>query len=478
MTYQKKYIVLFFFLFIQQAIFSQKTATIKLSEAISLAQENNLEVLQNKNQLLKQKLQLAQSQNESLPTVNATISEFFNFGRSIDPFTNTFLEKNINYNNIDLNASVVLYNGGALKKVVSQNQLLLKASEQDLEAIKQNIALQVVSAYLSILKAQDQLSVTKQQTNITDIQLDKTNKLIKAGAMPESEILNLQAQKATEQTDIVTAENNLQLAKLTFAQLLNRTENTDFEIERMEIILPQKIDNQLNTAKITADATAHQPEILAAEYRTQSAEKEIEIAKTNFLPTLTASANWGANQSNAQKNYKITGLEQNKIGYVDINNNQYIVNSQEPIIAENGTVGYFEQLKNTNNYGFGVQANIPIFSKFSNKNRLAQSKLQKENTILQAQQIKLQLRQNIEQACTNLMIAQKTYEGILTQQNTLEQAFTATQNRYNAGALDFGSYQFQKQNLEKSKLNLIQSKYEYIFRSKIVDFYQNKPLDF
>ncbi len=455
----------------------QNIVKITLSQSVEWAQKNHLSVQQNKNQVQTSQIQLQQSKNEALPNVNATVSEFFNFGRSIDPFTNTFLSKNINYNNLDLNASIIVYKGGSLKKTVLQNEILLKASEQDLEAIKQDIALQVVAAYLSTMKAEDQLEVAKKQIEQTDLQIDKIEKLIKAGALPESNLLELQAQKATEQTSIINAESGVIMAKLTLKQLINEPNLENIDIERTEIALPQK-QKIATPYQITELAYASQPNIQAAELRIKSAEKEIEIAKTNFLPTIQASANWGANQSNAQKNYSIVGTEEIKIGNVKINNENVDVYRNQAKVSENGTVDYLTQLKNTNNYGFGIQANIPIFSKFSNKNRLTQSQILKENAILQAQQSKQQLRQNIEQACTNLSIAQKTYEGVLVQQNTQEASFKATESKYNAGAVDFVNFQFQKNNLEKAKINLIQAKYEYLFRSKIVDFYQNKPLNF
>eukprot|EP01136_Pigoraptor_vietnamica_P009540 Opistho-1_new@46182 len=206
--------------------------------------------------------------------------------------------------------------------------------------------------------------------------------------------------------------------------------------------------------------------------------KGIEIARAGFLPTVSAGANLGANQSNAQKLYRQNGTTSSNLGTVNVSGVDYPLVVTQARFVEDGTVAYFQQLKNTANYGFGFNATIPIFSRFLNKNRVAQAKIQKSNADLTALQARQTLRQNIEQAYTNMNNAAKRFDALTVQVTALEESFRAAESRFGAGAIDFVNYSLQKTNLDKARGNQIQAKYDFIFRTKILDYYQNKPLTF
>ena len=451
---------------------------LSLQEAVNIALKNNISVKQSENQVLLTDLQMQQSKFNQLPNAVGNVNEFFNFGRSLDPFTNTNVDRNINYNQLSVNAGVTIFNGKLLKNTIAQNDILVKATQLDLQAMKENISLQVALAYLNIMNGEDQLSIAQTQTGITRLQIDRTDKLVKAGSLAQSNLFDLKAQLAVEETTVINAQSTLDLAKLSLLQLLNDKNVTDVKVDRISVPTPSTNGYDASITKIYEVAESTQPVVRAADLRIRGADKAIEIAKAGFLPIISANANLGANQSNAQKNYLLSGKTDQNLGTVLFNGQQIPLIVSRDNFSENGTVPYFTQLSNTFNYGFGINANIPIFSKFANKSNVIRAKIQKDNASLNAQQSRLTLRQNIEQAYTNLTNAAKRFDSYTVQVSALEESFRAAESRFNAGAIDFVAYSLQKTNLDKARANLVQAKYDFIFRTKILDYYQNKPLTF
>ncbi len=452
-----------------------------LQQAVDIALKNNISVKQSQNQVLLNALQLQQSRFNQLPNASGNVNESFNFGRSLDPFTNNFVDRNINYNQLNLNGNVIIFNGYQLKNTIVQNDLLLKATQFDLQAMRENISLQVVLAYLNIMNAEDQLVISQTQTNITKLQIDRTDKLVKAGSLPQSNLFDLKAQLAGEETTVITNQSTLDLAKLTLLQLLNDMTITDVKVDRISVPTPSTSGYESSINKIYEVAESSQPAIRAADLRIKGADKGIEIAKAGFLPLITGNATFGANQSNAQKDIIYQdGTSTRNLGTVKFQGQDIplIVTSNTTERVEMGTTSYFTQLGNTFNYGFGVNASIPIFSKFNNKTLVTRARIQKENAKLNSDQTRLTLRQNIETAYTNLTNSAKRYDAFTVQVSALEESFRAAESRFNAGAIDFVSYSLQKTNLDKAKGNLVAAKYDFIFRTKILDYYQNKPLTF
>jgi outer membrane protein len=415
---------------------------LSLTKAVEIALQHNLNVKSSEVSLRNAQLQFQQSKNNALPNLNANINQSASFGRSINPFTNGFDSRNINYNNLGLNAGVLLFNGGQIRNTVIQNDYNLKASQEDLASIKDNISLQVVLAYLAILNSEDQLSIANSQAEITKLQIARTEKLVNAGSLAPSNLLDLKAQLANEESNIVNFYSTLDLNKLTLLQLLNDSSISSFELQRIQVPIPNTKGYETGLDELYTKALTIQPLVKAADLRVQSALKGISVAKAATLPSLSFNASVSANQSNAL------------------------------------VMSYFDQLNNTQNKVLTVGLNIPIFTRFASKTRIAQAGLQRENASIEAERARLTLRQNIEQAYVNLNNAAMKYEAGLSQVSALEESFRAAESRFGAGTIDFVSYNLQKTNLDRARLSLVQSKYDFVFRTKILDFYQGKPLTF
>ena len=301
-----------------------------------------------------------------------------------------------------LNASLTLFNGGQLRNTVLQNEYTLKATQQDLLSMRENIALQVVLSYLSILNAEDQLSIAKAQTEITKLQIERTQKLVTAGTLPISNVLDLKAQLANEESNVVSFQSTLDINKLTLQQLLNDSSIQAFDLQRIQVPVPSSKAYDVSVDAIYAKALEIQPLVRAADFRVQGAAKSVDVAKAFRLPTLSMSGSWSANQSNALKTVELLGTQTVNLGSVAIGGTNYPVSTVQPKYGEGATVGYFDQLNNTQNKVLSLNLNIPIFARYANRTRVIQAGLQKQNAEIEADRARLTLRQNIEQAYVNM----------------------------------------------------------------------------
>ncbi len=466
--------------------FSQTTAiqgngrvpTLTLSQAVETALQHNLNVKSYELNLKNAELSYQQAKYNQLPSMNGNINQAASFGRSINPYTNGYDSRNINYNNVGLNASVLVFNGGQLKNSIAQTDFSLKASREDLLSIRDNISLQVVLSYVTILNSEDQLTIAKNQTQITKLQIDRTEKLVRAGTLANSSLLDLKAQLANEESNVVSFQSTLDLNRLTLVQLLNDSNMSVFDLERIQVPVPSSKAYETGISDIYAKAVAAQPVVRAADFRVQSAARSVEVAKAFRLPSLSVNGSWSANQSNALKSYEILGTKTVNLGNVAISGQNYPITTTQANVVESGTVDYFDQLNNTQNKVISMNLSIPIFTKYLNKTRISQANLQRQNAEIAAEQARLTLRQNIEQAYVNMLNSAKKYEAGTVQVSALEESFRASESRFNAGTIDFVSYNLQKTNLDKARLGLIQAKYDYVFRTKILDYYQGKSLTF
>jgi outer membrane protein len=451
---------------------------LSLTQAVDIALLHNLNVKSYEVNLKNAELTYQQSRFNQLPAVNGNINQAASFGRSLNPFTNGFDSRNINYNNVGLNSNMTLFNGGALKNTIAQNEFALKATQQDLASIKENISLQVVLSYLAILNAEDQLVIANSQSQITKLQIERTQKLVNAGSLSMTSLLDLKAQLANEESNIVSFQSALDINKLTLLQLLNDSSIQAFDLVRIQVPVPSSKGYEVSVNDIYAKALDLQPLVRAADFRVQGAMRSVSIAKAFRLPSLSLNGSWTANQSNALRNVELLGTQIVTLGSVSIGGQAYPVSTVQPKYGSGSTVGYFDQLNNTQNKVVSLNLNIPIFTKYANRTRVLQADLQQRNAEIEAERARLTLRQNIEQAYVNMLNAAKKYEAGAVQVAALEESFRASESRFTAGAIDFVSYNLQKTNLDKARLSLVQVKYDYVFRTKILDFYQGKSLTF
>ncbi|HNX55029.1 MAG TPA: TolC family protein [Prolixibacteraceae bacterium] len=417
-----------------------------LQRCIDYALKNNIDIKQRTLNSKYYNNQLSQAKSNLLPNLNASAQNSMSFGRSLGA-DNTYLNVNSNSTSGSLSANMTLWNGSTLRNAIKVADMDLRSTLEDLQKAKDDMMLNIAAAYLEILFADELENVAEELLKITQQQIDRTTKLVEAGSLAKGSLLEIDAQFAREELDVVNAKNRLQLAYLSLYQLLDLPATESFLIEKP--VLPEIGANMslMNTMDVFKNAVEIRPAVKSAEYKLESARSQLLIAKGNRLPSLTFNGNYYNYYNNKYTNY--TG----------------------------GKISLDEQLKTNQRYGFGFTLSVPIFNRFQVKNGIANSQIQLENNELQVQSTKNALRKEIEQAYTNALAAFKRYVANQKAVVSSQEAFRYAEEKFNVGMMNSVEYNQSKNNLSSAQSNLLQAKYEYIFRTKILDFYNGRAIE-
>jgi len=453
--------------------YSQNTYKLTLKECVNKAIANNADA--QRGDLLAQTsaITLKQSKSALLPDLFLNLGHGLNQGRSIDPFSNSYINQSLAYGNYSLSSGVVLYNGSQNKNTVQQNLLNYEADKMDATQTKENITLNVILAYVQILNNQDLLDQSKNQAEVTRKQVERLATLDKAGAIAPAQYYDLKGQLANDELTIINNQNALDAAKLTLAQLMNVPFDRSLEVE------PISLDNfKPDAIAIPAtiyDAALNQlPMIKAAELRKESAAKSLAIARGSFYPTISLSGSLNTNYSNAaNKQVFINSVEVPSTNFVTVNGNKVPVITQQSNYSTE-RISYLNQFTNNYNTSLFLNIRVPILNGFRAKNRIALARIDMKNADVTYKTAKTQLNQVIEQAAFNLNAASQRMQTLERQVADFAESFRTVEVRFNAGVVTQVDYLIAKNNVDRSRSNLIIAKYDYVFRSKILDYYQGK----
>jgi outer membrane protein len=444
-----------------------------LSECIQEALNNNIGVKQSELDIKIAAENVRQSKGALLPSLNANATNNYNFGQRIDPFTNEFASTRVRSNSFSLNTSVDLFNGFQNQRSIQQQHFNYEASKYRSERIKNDLALQVANTFLQILLNQELLQLAKNQRDLSIQQVQQRKVLVDAGSLTEGDLLTIESQLAQEELNVTNNENQLHLGVLRLKQLMLFDLNEEFLISfpNLEQITPN-IENQ-PISLIYENALQQMPIIKDAEYQLKSSEKSIQIAKGQQSPSLLLGASYGTGYSGARE--QIIGAVfagQSQIG---------TTTTGIPVVTDNyqsltETVPFGDQLENNLNQTIGLSLIIPIFNGFSTRSTIARARLQNERASYQLEQTKIDLRNDIETAHADARIALKNYEANEKALTSMEKSFEYSQKRFENGLMTAVEFNTEKNNLFRTKSQLIQAKYDFVFKMKILDFFQGKPL--
>jgi outer membrane protein len=444
-----------------------------LERCVVQAQEMNRTVKQSQVAVKNAKLTNKQDQYAVYPSVSANSNLGANFGRSVNPATYTFENTTSTYNSWSLSGSAILYNGGRLKNQIKLSANDVKAAEADLEQTAQGIALQVAQAYLQILLNEEQLKNVQRRLQTTQEQLTQTDRRIKAGALAANSRLDIVAQAARDEQAIVTAQNNVELSYLTLKNLMEFPIEREMKIETPSVLLPSDINPDAFMFKaVYNQALGAQPQIRAGELRIRSAEIGVKIAEAGLLPSLFANANLSSNYSN-----KI--LDATKAVFrtveaptpVKIDGRPAVITFFDPK-ADVPKKTYGSQLADNLGQGIGLQLQIPIFDGFQRRIAVDRQKLNVESQNIALDRNKQQLKADVQTAIANAKAAKKQFEAA---QRTFE-AFDATEKRLATGGANGFEYTQARSNVDNAERDVTVAKFDYLFKVKIVEFYEGKKL--
>lgn len=447
-----------------------------LQECVRIALENNIRVKQSQLNLVSSDLDYNQSKAARYPSLSAGSSLNVN-GRSVDPTSNTFNTNAFYTNNFNLSSNILLYNGGAIQNNIKQSKLSIESASLQKQDIEQQIALQVANAYLSVLFAQENVAIETRRKEITETQLSQLEKLISGGLRPRNDIFELTASLAGNEQSLIQAKGNLELAKLQLNQSMQISANEQFELEIPEIILASLEDPfSLDPDKLYISSAERQPAIKNSGLQINIAKLNKTIAKSGLLPTLGFGGSLGTNYSSLAKSF--VGSEPVLINQDVVFNGQttsigFI--QQSPIFEDQN---YFNQIGENITYGFGLSLQVPIYSNLRNKTNIRKSEIAIENSILNDENNRTIFRQQIEQAIIDARNAKKSHEAALKSVEASLKSLENLQSSFSAGNVNSFQLNIATTQYNSAQLQSIITKYDYIFKMKVIDFYQGKPLNF
>ncbi|TLU95029.1 TolC family protein [Dyadobacter sediminis] len=468
-----------------QTNINQPANTYSLEDCIRIALETNPQVKQAELQVQSDNNIYQQSKWQRFPSVSFSAGQGFSFGRNIDPFTNQFVQQNISSNNYQLGGQVTLFNGFQIKNTIRRSDINLQASAKDLDATRNDIMLNVALSYLQVITNQELIEVAQRQVDASSLQVERTARLVEAGTLAESNLLDLKAQLANDELTLVNAENNLETAKLNLKQYMNMPGSDPINVVEIPVADPTLQAYDATIQQIYEAAVNNLPQMKAANLRIEAAKTNVDLAKGAGMPSLTLNGGvYTAFSSAAPKERFVS--DGSGATMVEVTSaTDYIVynNEQLPIVQKvstpNGSLryfGYFDQLNFNRNSAINLNLTIPIFTNFRVKYNVANAKIQQKTYEYQAQQVQLTIRKNVEQAYIDMNNAAKRYSATANQVRALTEAFRVSQAKFDVGAVNSVEYNIAKANLDRANGNLVQAKYDYVFRTKILDFYMGRPL--
>jgi len=452
-----------------------------LEKCIAHAQSNSRSVAQSKNAVRDAEFVKKGNKYQALPTVNGNSTYAFNFGRSVNPSTYQYDNTSTNYNSWGLNMGVPIFNaaksGGRISDYAKQSDSDLKAAQADLQQTQNTIGLQVAQAYLQILLNDEQLANAKRRAEQDLTTLDKIEKQIKAGSLPATSRLDAQVTVAKSEQQTVIAENNVALGYLNLRNLLELPTDMVFNIEKPILEVPDQMPIIGNLGSVYTEALVAQPNIKAAEMRIKSAEFGLKISQSALLPSLNGFGSLASNYSNAIKDFtKGTVTSTDVKQTVVINNVSTDVIFKQAGIINSPTTPYFDQFSNNFGQSVGLRLSIPILNGFSQQIAVQRQKLVIDNQTIAFDKAKLQLRSDVQTSLTNLIAAKKQYAVAVKVFSAQKLAYEALEKKLAIGASNTFEISQSKSTLDTAERDVTVAKFDYLFKQKIVEFYEGKQL--
>jgi outer membrane protein len=434
-----KHICTVLFLIGTLSSFAQKKWTLK--ECVDHVIENNISVKQVENNLLINDQDIIAAKGQFLPGAALNLSQNLNLG-NVELFEGNFIDRTFHSSNVGLNLSQTVFNGFRNTNIYKQSLINREASVLELSRIKDDVSLNVVNAFLNVLFNKENLQTAKIQLEFSRNQIKQVSALVEAGVQPQANIYDAEATFSSDEQRFTVAQNNYDLALLTLSQLL-QVPYKGFQVESLLIPIPSEklIYNDVET--VLNFALSNRSEIKIAEKNQQVAALSTELSKSGYYPSVSLGYgfNTGANFSNLSTS-----------------------NS------------FFQQINDNKGHGFNLNISIPLFSRFQNKTAVAKSKIQEDNAKLNLDKTRLDLESNIQRAYTDAQAALKTFIASNKSLKARELSFNNARERYDIGALNAFELDQNRVQLVNAEANLINAKFDFVFKTKVLDFYMGNKI--
>lgn len=448
-----------------------------LQECVDYAIKNNISVQSSALDLQTAGIAKKDAIGNFLPNFNASASHSWNVGLNQNITTGLLENQTTQFTSAGLNMSVDLFKGLQNQNQLRRSNLSIIASQYQLLKMQEDIALNVANAYLQILFNKENVKVQKQQLTFNESQLLRTTELVNAGQVPQGDLLDIKASVASDRQRLIAAENALLISKLSLAQLLRIEDFQNFDISEEQLDVFDSVIMNESPNAVIQKAKETRTELKIAESNLEIAKKDISIARGAYLPSIV-----GFYSFNTRAAYfdRIVGFQPNTnnptsvIGFVDGTGQAVLQPNFSPVLG--GPLSVWEQFDNNKGQNFGVQMNIPIFNGFATRNNVQRSKVAFERAKLNYDQQNLDLERNVYTAFTDTKAAKESYEAALQTLEARTLSFNYAKDRYEVGLMNVFDFNQAQTLLVNAQSEVLRTKYDYIFRTKILEFYFGIPL--
>jgi outer membrane protein len=426
-----------------------------LEECVNYAWSHNISVKQSELDVQSAQIEKSAGFGAFLPSATANTSHSWNVGLNQNITTNILENQTTQFTSLGANVGIDIYKGLQNQQRFRKAKLSVIATQYQLEKMKDDIGLNVANAFLQIVFNKESLKVQLDQLSISEKQLLRTQQLVDAGALPRGDVLDSKATVAADKQKVVVAENTLLISKLSLAQLLQLDDFQNFDIAEADYEAKQSEVMFQTPAAIIAKAKENRIELKISKTNVAIAEKEVTIAKGAYQPTIQGY--YGFNS---------------RISYADIP----LFDNTGNLIGTRGPLPFMDQFNNNKGHQFGIQLNVPIFSGFAVKYNVMRSKVALERSKIAYSQSELDLERSIYTAYTDAQGAYKSYESALSALDARRSAFEYAQERFNVGLMNTFEYNQAQTLFVNAQSEVVRTKFDYIFRTKVVEFYFGIPI--
>ena len=446
-----------------------------LEDCLRYAMENNITIKQSVLTTEYNENLLKQSKLGQIPSLSGNAGFNQSWGRALDQTTYQYTDdQSIGSYNFGVSSYTNLFNGLQVRNTILQNELNLMASYEDVESVKNEISLSIAAAYLTIMFNQELVAVTLSQMEVTGQQVERTGKMVDAGKLAKGNLLELKAQYASEELNLVNAENQLSISLLNLQQILDLPIDTAFAVIIPELADPDENPLLVEAQDVYAIAEDIMPTIKSAILSMESAERGLAIAKGGRSPQLYLSANYNTGYSDIREQVVDVGPpEQIPIGQTM---------SGEPVVSYPqeipiyGAYPFLDQVRDNRSSGVGLGLTIPIFNSWSINTNIANARIMHDRAKLDLQSRKLTLYASVHQSYADALAALKKFNATQEALISMEESFKYTEKKFEVGLVNTVDYNTSKNQLIATQSDLLQAKYDFIFKTKILNFYRGEPI--
>ena len=481
-----------FFIFIVENTFSQlpnqnnsSLPKLSLQECIIRAKANNFQKKQSQSLLKINRNNLIIAQNERMPKISGNMINYLNSGRSIDRYTNLYTEETIANQSYGIDLGLPIYQGGQINNNIKINEINYNLAENDIKNIELNLTIDVLTAFFSVVNLEEQLIISNQQIGLSMLQLNRLTTLGKEGLASQIDILNLKTQLANDEMQKVNTENDLLLSKTKLLQVMNESSNLNFQTDRISIDTDPIEEYKMPLSNVLRNVLENNPTVRKIKGQREINQLDTENNRAALKPTIGLGLSLGANYSSAAPREMFildgkTKLQESQSNdYVLLNGKKInLTNSNQIQTGYFNKVGYFDQLINNFNKILYLNLKIPIYDAGISNKRIENAVINQEISKIQLNEAETKIKQVVELAYLNMQSSYRRFLASSKQVRAINESFLLTQKQFEEGIINSTDYMLLKTQLDRVRQSQVQYKFDYILRTKILDFYANATQKF